>query len=91
MTISADEIKMSFQAKLHHLAKHGRALPTVTGIHSVCLSDPQTAYLICDIEPDPAGTGLHFEFPLPRGVRTHADLHDFSLWLMSKDYVWSYN
>jgi hypothetical protein len=84
--ITPAEIKFELEQKLHELAKDGEP-PMIIGIHSVCMSDSETAYAIFDIRPDPDGHGLHFEFQLPSGVHTPDDLRDFSRWLASEDFT----
>jgi hypothetical protein len=57
----------------------------ITGVHSVALVDDSTVSAIFDIEPDPSGNGLHFEFPLPQVV-SRSDLRAFGEWLASSSY-----
>jgi len=39
----------------------------ITGVHSIVMIDSTTVSAIFDIVPDTSGSGLHFEFELPKG------------------------
>jgi hypothetical protein len=89
--IDPEVVKFALQVKLNHLAKRGGEAPRITGVHSACMSDEQNCYTIFDLDNDPAGIGLHFEFPVPASVRTADDLHDFNKWLAAQDCVERFN
>jgi hypothetical protein len=48
--------------------------------------DGNTVHVIYDITPDPAGNGLHFEFPSPARI-TRNELRRFAEWLASSGYA----
>ena len=76
------QIKFQLEQRLLALARDGGPVPTIVGMHSVVRIDTNTVSVIYDIEPDPGGNGLHFEFELPT-VLTREELCGFSEWLAS--------
>jgi hypothetical protein len=48
--------------------------------------DSTTVSAIFDIAPDADGSGLHFQFELPRGVLTREELCCLSGWLASSGF-----
>ena len=79
------EIKFALEQRLFALASDGGPVPTIVGIHSVVLINATTVSAIFDIEPEPCGNGLHFEFELPRAL-TREELCGFSQWLAESGY-----
>jgi hypothetical protein len=73
MTLPA-EVKMELERKALDLGAR------IVGVHSVYLVDNDTVDVIFDIDPDPAGNGLHFQFLLPQFISRN-DLREFSEWL----------
>jgi hypothetical protein len=78
--ITPHEIKFALEQLLLTLA-NGGPVPVITGVHSLVLIDSTTVSAIFDIMPDTSGSGLYFEFELPRGVLTREELCCFSAWL----------
>ena len=79
------EIKFALEQQLLKLA-NGGPVPVITGVHSLVMIDSTTVSAIFDIMPDSDGSGLHFEFELPRGVLTREELSCFSAWLASSGF-----
>ena len=79
------QIKFQLEQRLLALARDGGSVPTIVGVHSVVRIDTNTVSVIYDIEPDPSGNGLHFEFALPKAL-TREELCGFSRWLVESGY-----
>jgi hypothetical protein len=79
------EVKFELEQLLLTLA-NGGPIPVITGVHSLVLIDSTTVSAIFDIVPDTSGSGLQFEFELPRGVLTREELSCFSEWLASSGF-----
>jgi hypothetical protein len=84
--ITPAEVKFRLEKKLVDLAKDGRPVPVITGVHSIVMIASKAVSAIFDIAPDADGSGLHFQFELPRGVLTREELCDFSAWLASSGF-----
>jgi hypothetical protein len=76
------EVKFELERLLLKLA-NGGPVPMITGVHSIVMIDSTTVSTIFDITPDASGSGLYFEFEVPRGVLTREELRCFSAWLAS--------
>ena len=79
------QIKFRLEQRLLDLAPDGGPVPTIVGVHSIVLIDTNTVSVIYDIEPDSGGSGLHFEFALPKAL-TREELCAFSQWLAESGY-----
>jgi hypothetical protein len=79
------QVKFQLERKLLDLARKGGPVPVITGVYSIVMNDSTTVSAIFDIAPDDNGSGLHFDFELPRGVLTREELCCFSAWLGSSE------
>jgi hypothetical protein len=79
------QVKFELEKRPLDLANDGGPVPVITDVHSIYVED-NTAFVIYDIVPDTAGTGLHFEFEMPALINRD-ELRAFGEWLASSAFT----